>query len=316
MHPKVGIIIVSYNASLAVRATLAGLRRAKNHTPYKMVLIDNDSQEADRQAIRQAFDVHASADALPWEYVQLDKNLGFAGGNNVGIRKFLADPEITHVCLLNSDVIVPDFWLDRLVARPADIISAVTNKADSEQCVPVNYELDLADCLDPQTELVPAASFDRINSFAQSWYEAWKDNVVETEVTFFCVLLSCSLVREVGLLDEHFFPGGYEDDDYCARALAAGYRIYLARDVFLHHFGSASFGQLQHKYFIEKASKNRLYLEKKHGLTVKRRPHKPITSYAQDILYALKGRGNRLLQPGYYELYKQTLTGLITHYET
>jgi GT2 family glycosyltransferase/glycosyltransferase involved in cell wall biosynthesis len=316
MHPKVGIVILSYNASQAVRATLAGLRQAKNQTPYKVLLIDNHSQEKERRAIRQAFEVHTSAADLPWQYIQLEKNLGFAGGNNVGIKEFLTDPDITHICLLNSDVIVTDYWLDRLVAKRVDMISAVTNKADSEQCVPVNYTLDLTGCLDPHSESVPSDSFDTINAFAQDWYRAWEDNVVETEVTFFLVLLTRGLVEKVGLLDEHFFPGGYEDDDYCVRVLAAGYPIFLARDVFLHHFGSASFGQLQHQYFNEKASNNRQYLEKKHNITVKRRPQKPITSYAQDVLYALKGRGERSLQLDYNRLYQQTLRQLVTHYQT
>src|SRR5688572_17476716 len=313
MQPKVGIVIVSYNAPLAVRATLASLRQAINNTPYKVLVIDNASGESERKDIRQAFDKHTSQEKLPWDYIQLKKNLGFAGGNNHGIKKILKDPEITHVCLLNSDVIVSDYWLDRLVEKPCEIVSAVTNKADSEQCVPIDYQLELGECIDTQTEIVPSFAFDTINAFSQKWNKAWKGNLVETDVTFFCVLLTRNLIKKVGLLDDKFFPGGFEDDDYCARIRAVGIKIWLARDVFMHHFGSASFGQLKQNYFSEKASKNKAYLEKKHQFVWQRRPEKPVTSFSMDILYSLKGAGDRSLQLYYHGLYIETLTKSISH---
>ncbi|MNR61307.1 hypothetical protein D3C85_1830300 [compost metagenome] len=48
-------------------------------------------------------------------------------------------------------------------------------------------------------------------------------------------------MRTIGLLDEQFSPGHFEDDDYCYRARLAGYRIVIAKDSFVYHHGSASF---------------------------------------------------------------------------
>jgi GT2 family glycosyltransferase len=45
----------------------------------------------------------------------------------------------------------------------------------------------------------------------------------------------------IGLLDERFSPGHYEDDDYCYRSRQEGYRLMIAGDVLVHHHGSASF---------------------------------------------------------------------------
>src|SRR6478736_1988856 len=103
---KVGIVIVSYNASLAVRVTLASLKQAKNDVSYELLLIDNASEAKEYKEILAAFNKHTASAKLPWEVVRLKKNKGFSGGNNVGIEKFLSDPTITHICLLNSDVIV------------------------------------------------------------------------------------------------------------------------------------------------------------------------------------------------------------------
>src|ERR1700743_1060354 len=101
MQTKTGIVIVSYNASSAVRVTLASLRRARNSTPYRMILIDNASSAEERRNIRNAFDKHVGEESLDWEYIQLDKNLGFAGGNNAGVKRLLKDKTISHICLLN-----------------------------------------------------------------------------------------------------------------------------------------------------------------------------------------------------------------------
>ncbi|HMD80775.1 MAG TPA: glycosyltransferase family 2 protein, partial [Anaerolineales bacterium] len=261
MNAKVGIVIVSYNASLAVRATLASLRQAKNDTASTVLLVDNASEDAQREGIYGAFQRHVTEERLSWRYVQQAKNLGFSGGNNVGIRRFLQENDISHICLLNSDVIVTDYWLDRLIDKQCDIVSPVTNKADSEQCVPVDYDLKLAECLDERAERLQGEDFAKLVKFANCWYEAWSGHVVEGDATFFCVLLSKAAVQQIGLLDEKFFPGGFEDDDYCLRARAFGYKVHLARDVFIHHWGSASFGQLQYDYFASHARRNLDYLE-------------------------------------------------------
>ena len=313
---KVGIVLVSYNASLATRVTLASLRAAYNEVPYEVVLVDNASAPPERDRIERAFEIHREAAGPGWEWLPQDANLGFSGGNNVGIRRFIDRPDITHVCLLNSDVLVPDHWLDRLLAPRAAIISAVTNKADSEQCVPVDYELELADCLDPDTESLTQKAALRVNAFAERRWRAFKGCTVETDVTFFCVLMTREAVRTLGLLDETFFPGGYEDNDYCLRAREAGIPLHLARDCFIHHWGSASFGQLQHEYFSDRARRNARYLEEKHGIVLTRHPEKPLVSYQNDFAWALRqGRDIdylRLLNAHY----RDSLGPLLAHFRS
>ena len=316
-QPKVGVVIVSYNASLAVRVTLASLCEAKNSIPYEVVLVDNGSNQIERDKIQRAFLKHVEDQKLSWRYIQLEENLGFAGGNNIGIKMFLKDDSISHICMLNSDVIVPDFWLDRLVHEECDLISPVTNKAASSQSVPTDYEMDLAACLNKSKETLRPLVFERVNAFAQDWFRAWRDNLVRTDedVTFFCVLLSKKIVNKVGLLDTRFFPGGYEDYDYCARVRAQGGKVVLARNIFIHHWGSASFGQLPRDYFDENALRNRNYLEEKYKITWKACPQAPLLSYAQDVAYTLAGRADHSVQLRFLSLYAKELTKLLTHYD-
>lgn len=313
---KTGIVIVSYNASEAVRVTLASVMRAYNDAAYKLILVDNASEPSERSKIRTAMSLYIAKTGDSWRYIEQDKNLGFSGGNNVGISEFLADDEISHICLLNSDVIVTDHWLDHLLASGSDIISAVTNKADGEQCVPIDYQVELGECLDQRSEGVQDKVYRRVSDFAERWHTAWHGNLVETDVTFFCVLMTKTAIEKIGLLDETFFPGGFEDDDYCLRARKAGYAIHLARDVFIHHWGSASFGQLQYEYFSDRAQRNKLYLEEKHGITWQRRPEKPIISFAMDVTFALRQQDRLSLQAPFFELYVGNLTQQINYFES
>jgi GT2 family glycosyltransferase/glycosyltransferase involved in cell wall biosynthesis len=316
MIPKTGVVIVSYNAAEAVRVTLASLRRARNVASYKLVLIDNASNELQRAQIRAAMQYHIAEVGAAWRYIESVDNRGFAGGNNIGISEFIDDDELSHICLLNSDVVVTDGWLDRMLASRAEIVSAVTNKADSEQCVPVDYELTLEECLEPGTEDMREEAYAKVAAFADRWHTAWAGNIVEAEPTFFCVLMTRTACRTVGLLDETFFPGGFEDDDYCMRARQAGCSLELVRSAFIHHWGSASFGQLQYEYFNERAQHNKKYLESKHGIIWRRRPEKPLVSFAMDVEFALRHPARRMLQREFLERYVGTLSAQVVHFES
>jgi GT2 family glycosyltransferase/glycosyltransferase involved in cell wall biosynthesis len=313
MQKKVGIVIVTHNASEAVRVTISSLKFAKNTTQFEVLIVENKSDSKERKSIKKSVLRHKPD--LHIKYIETDENLGFSGGNNVGIKEFLKDQAITHICLLNSDVIVTDYWLDRLLERSCPAISTVTNKADSEQCVPVDYNIQLSDCLNTKEETIYLHAFETVNSFAQNWNSAWKYNTVKSDATFFCILIEKNVIETVGLLDETFYPGGYEDDDYCIRLKSFGFEIFLARDVFIHHFGSASFVQLSSTYFSEQSQKNKNYLEKKHNFKVKRRPEKPLDSFSQDILFLISKSECTDLQKKYTSLYIENLSKLIAHYD-
>ncbi len=310
-----GIVIVSYNAADALIATLASVRRAHNESAVKLILIDNASNPAERSKIRAAISSHIEEVGATWRYLEQQENLGFSGGNNVGIREFLADETITHICLLNGDVIVTDHWLDRMLAHQKDIISSVTNKADSEQCIPIDYNAELSEFTRDDSTKICEAPYQRVKQFADHRHEVWQGNLVEADVTFFCVLLTKGACQRIGLLDETFFPGGFEDDDYCFRARELGYNVFLARDVFVHHWGSASFGKLQYEYFSARAEKNKRYLEQKHGIVWRRRPEKPIVSFSMDVEFALR----KPIAPAFRAVlnaYTGSLNQQIEHFES
>ena len=60
----------------------------------------------------------------------------------------------------------------------------------------------------------------------------------ESEINLLVLLINKrEVINKVGLLDEQFFPGNFEDDDYCMRILEAKYKLVLSKDTFIHHLG-------------------------------------------------------------------------------
>lgn len=80
----------------------------------------------------------------------------------------------------------------------------------------------------------------------------------------YCLLIKKEAIDSIGLLDEDFSPGNFEDDDYSMRLIKKGYHLMLCRDTFIHHFGSTSFKKDKKKY-MELLRKNAVKFKEKWG---------------------------------------------------
>jgi len=276
---KVGIVILHFNSPDYLRLTIESLYIAKTGILFEIAVFDNGSNPNERDACRKYVEEQKSvSQQILINFWDSDKNLGFSGGNNVLIRYFLERKDITHICLLNSDVIVTDYWLDYLVDKDRDVIGPVTNAAGNEQTVQIDYTIKV------ESSAIPVVS-----EYAYKRHINYKDYMVDSDlVTFFAVIIKREVIEKIGLLDEQFFPGSYEDDDYCVRILQAGYQISIARDCFLHHFGSGSFSKLNMEERKNIGNINRERFEKKWNKKWQDRTWKLLESCKQDMDYLLK----------------------------
>jgi GT2 family glycosyltransferase/glycosyltransferase involved in cell wall biosynthesis len=247
LHPMVTIVVVTYT-QLCVDSIL----RNTEWPSYELVVVDNASSDGTRDYLQRLPERPSNM-----RYVLNSANLGFAGGTNVGIRAAIGD----YILLLNSDTIVTRGWLTRLVRHlEADtsigMVSAVTNSAGNECRLDVDYE-----------------DAEGIESFAQRRAEAFGGRTLEVRmVPLFCTLMRRDLFDEVGLLDERYGRGMFEDDDLALRVARTGKRIVCAEDVFVHHFGGMSMNRLQEVEYQLLFDANRRQFEEKWG--TKWRPHR------------------------------------------
>lgn len=269
---KVGIVILNFNGSEFLKYSLDSLLRAKTDVAYEVGVIDNGSAEKDAKTAQKYFE-QFQKDGGKGFFVRSEKNLGFSGGNNVVIKQFLEDAEITHICLLNSDVLVTDHWLEYLTDDDYDVTGPVTNATGNEQTIAVDYDIELN-----------GDAFDVVNKFSHYRHETYATCVCESDkLNFFNTVFHRRVIDSIGLLDERFYPGSYEDDDYCVRTKMAGFRMMIIRGCHVHHFGSGSFSKLDMPDRINISNVNRTRFEEKWNVTLESSTWRMLQSCRQDL---------------------------------
>jgi GT2 family glycosyltransferase/glycosyltransferase involved in cell wall biosynthesis len=164
-----------------------------------------------------------------------EHNLGFVGTVNRAMRESLAAPGRDAVLLLNSDTEVANDWVQRLCAHAAADATVASVTALSNNATICSFPHIGANDF---PEGISVAEMDALAARANPGVSV----DIPTAVGF-CMLIPLACLREVGLFDEEAFGKGYgEENDFCLRAAARGYRHLLATDVFVRHVGEVSFG--------------------------------------------------------------------------
>jgi GT2 family glycosyltransferase len=89
---------------------------------------------------------------------------------------------------------------------------------------------------------VPYKTMDEMEKFAEAWTkEHHKEGYEADLLSGMCMVFKKTLTEKIGGFDERFFPGYFEDTDFCLRAQIASKKLWVANDVFIHNYGSSSF---------------------------------------------------------------------------
>lgn len=237
MNGLTSIIIPTYNGLHLLAPCVESIR---NHTsvPYEIIVVDNGSTDGTAE--------YCEREQLI--FISLPYNAGFPAACNKGLSISIGD----QLLLLNNDCLVGDGWLSNLLAglyssEQVGIVGPVTNYASGKQQVEFAYS-------SPEQFYAFAADYNRPDP--SKWQETRR-------IVGLCMLFKRSVLRTLGYLDERFSPGHFEDDDYCYRARAHGYRLLICGDAFIHHEGSASFKNGHPQGWSEIVSRGRqLFMEK------------------------------------------------------
>lgn len=224
--PSVGVVILNWNGKADTLACLASLFRC-TYPNFHAYVADNASKDGSVEAVRQQFGGKPNLTV-----VQSGGNLGFSGGNNVGIRRAM-DDGMRYVILLNNDTEVDAGFLEPLVAAmEADPgIGVVTSKIYFIE--PSNKIWFFGGYMDRNTGLGGPVGGQVLDT-------GQLDHVVECDYATGCALMtSAEIIRKIGYLDDDYF---YlcEDADFCFRVADAGYRIAALPSSVLWHKVSAS----------------------------------------------------------------------------
>ncbi|MFC1915833.1 glycosyltransferase family 2 protein [Chloroflexota bacterium] len=254
--PKVSIIILNWNGLGDTIECLESVKRI-TYPNYEVIVVDNGSTGNDAQVLKEKFG--------DWAHIiENDKNYGFCGGNNIGMRYALDKLHSDYLVLLNNDTIVAPELVTELVR---------VTEADSTIGI-AGATMYYYDDPDRSFSFRGKAEFwhgyvVKMLRLAQDKIKGRVDNgqcelIREMDwVLGTCFLIKKKSVEDIGLLDENYFCY-MEEVDYCIRAGKAGYKIvYVTEAKFWHKFKQSSRKVTGFSCYY--AVRNRFRLVRKHA---------------------------------------------------
>jgi GT2 family glycosyltransferase len=220
-QPNVAVVILNWNGLVDTLECLGSLTRLR-YPNWHAVVVDNGSARAEADTIEAAF---------PAATVLRNRdNVGYAAGNNVGVRHAL-NQGADYIWLLNNDATVAP-----------DCLTELIDAAEGHQRVgllsPVIY-----DYAPPHRIQFSGTILDRRRE-EQITLRSLTDTRTASQAGPIllwgtALLLRRQLVDAIGLLDERYFAY-HEDIDYCLRAIAAGFQTLVVPEAALYHKYSRS----------------------------------------------------------------------------
>ncbi len=219
------IIILNWNGSTLLQRCLPALL-AQDYPAFRVVVVDNASTDDSVAVVRRDFP--------QVEVIENQVNLGFAGGNNVALRRLETDVAV----LLNPDVIVEPGWLRALVGGL--LADESIGIAGGKLFYPATES--------GQRRLQHAGGAIHFPQAMPGYHGLDEDEAQHNArrdvdyVVGASLAVRRSLLEKIGLLDEGFFLY-FEDADLCFRARRAGYRVVYVPDAVALHEESVLTGK-------------------------------------------------------------------------
>jgi GT2 family glycosyltransferase len=224
-QPHIAIIILNWNQRQVTLDCLASLRE-QHYSNLSIILVDNGSSDGSVAAVHSMYPEVT--------VLQNSENLGFAEGNNVGIR-YALQSDAQYIMLMNNDTTVDPEMLDDLVA----VIGADTTVGIVGPKMLYFDHPDLIWCAGNKINWRNGKTI-RLQS-EQKDKGADGDSREVDFITACAIILRRQVIEQIGLLDPRFFIY-YEETDWCIRARRVGWHILYVPRARLYHKVSAAMG--------------------------------------------------------------------------
>jgi N-acetylglucosaminyl-diphospho-decaprenol L-rhamnosyltransferase len=265
---KLSIVIICWNDWKVIENCLRSIQDGTHKSSYEIIVSDNGSTDGSVEKIREHFP--------RVRIVENRANLGFARGNNAGIREAQGD----YVLILNPDTIVHegslDRWLDFADAHPeAGAFGCLVQNPDgsyqrSARPFPTIWRFAFA-----------ALGLHFLGSLLRQpvtdEYEGWEGNTQRAIdwQSGCCVLFRGELLRSLGGFDEQFFYQ-FEEVDLCRRARNTGAQILFTPTASITHLGGQSVSRFPVRFALEVCRNGYRYFYKHFGARGAKRYRKVI----------------------------------------
>jgi hypothetical protein len=265
---QLSIIVVNYNGWNDTKECLASLVNITSTlAEITVIVVDNKSNLSIKEKIKKVKDSHSD---LSLHFIQNDTNLGFGGGNNVGIS-YAVDHDADYIFLLNNDTVVDSHFVDPLITyfetnEKAGIIGPKIyfergyefhkdRYTESEKGNVIWFAGGIIDWdnIFASHRGVDEVDIGRYNHPAQTQFITGCGMCIKREV-----------ITSIGLLDERYFMY-LEDVDYCMRAERNGFELWYVPASKIWHKNAQSTGNSGSDLHVYYQTRNRLIFAMKYA---------------------------------------------------
>ena len=234
---KISIIIPIFNAYDETKKCIDSIFENTNIN-FEVIFINDCSTDNRISELLLSF-----ADYENVKIINNNENKGFVKTVNIGLQSSKND-----VLILNSDTLVTNRWLQKLVTvayseKDIGTVTPISNAAGAFSIPEIGKDNNIPECL----------TLDSMASLVEK-----KSKNINMEVPTgngFCMFIKRDLIKNIGIFDEKNFGRGYgEENDFCMRAVSAGWKNILTDSTYIFHERSASFSN-EKKELIEKHRK-------------------------------------------------------------
>ncbi len=233
----VSVITVNFNHNKVTEALLDSIQNVNKYTAIEVIVVDNGSS---------VDPVPQWVTKYPWaKFIRSDQNLGFAGGNNLGIKASKGE----YLFFVNNDTEVTP-----------QLIWELANTLDSHAEVGiVSPKIKYYD----KPDVLQYAGFSNMNYYTartvcigQGEVDNGQYDVVTGETGFIhgaAMMLRREAMNKAGLMPENYFLY-YEEMDWCEKIRKAGYKIWVNMQAVIYHKESMSVGSTSvlKEYFMNR----------------------------------------------------------------
>ncbi len=252
------VVVLNYNTKRVTQECLKSLSSCKRKINVKIVLVDNNSSDGSVSYLKPRF-----PDVL---FLESKKNLGFAGGNNLALKRFYK--EAKYCLLLNSDTKVKKGFFDNLfdfaeqscfeIVSPKILnpdLSFQPNGGHLPYFLPVFFWLSGLDDIFRKVGIkLPSYQERNLGFYKRSKELGWLAGTA--------LMIKSEVFEKIGFLDDNIFMYG-EDVEFCLRAKKRGLRVGWTDKAEVIHYGG---GSLEEPHFSQWLGEFRglLYIYRKH----------------------------------------------------
>ncbi len=239
---KVSVVILNFKVKDELLKCLDSVKRS-DYDSLEIIVVDNSSGDGLEEELKTSLNI---------EFIQTGKNLGYSGGNNVGIKAAIKN-HADYILVLNPDTLVKKDTISKMVKGLEKYDAGVV-------CPKIYFE-------DGKTIWYAGKDFDKLNVLGKhrgldQQDKGQFDQEVETEANGAAMLVKQEVFEKVGLFDERFFLY-LEDSDFSLRVKESGFKImYIPSAVVIHkNAKSTGLGSSLQDYFI---TRNRMLFASKY----------------------------------------------------